>query len=349
MITRCIKILWDDPRRKNIFKIFFEYIWFLLTDPVVSKMYFSKYLYHKGVKNYNDYLLTWNIQSRCWKLNDRDYISLLDNKYLFEIFFSKTNINFVKSYAYNINSLFFINGEVIQINTFSQFLDFIQNLFLIESAKSIFIKKKEGSSGGKNIFKVTYTDIIENTQKLEKIFNEIIKSGFLFQKEIIQHKLLNNINPYSINSIRIDTFTNKNNVPQVMSAFIRLGVNQSIVDNVSSGGIYVGINVENGRLYAEGFSAFTNGRGFIFEHPDTKILFKDYKIPFFDEAMKMVINAAKYLPQVKVIGWDVAIQPDGPVIIEGNDHPGIRYSETGAKGFRNNPVFQEMLKEVQVQ
>ena len=37
----------------------------------------------------------------------------------------------------------------------------------------------------------------------------------------------------------------------------------------------------------------------------------------------MVKKASKIIPEVKYIGWDVAITPDGPVIIEGNCYPGV--------------------------
>ena len=31
------------------------------------------------------------------------------------------------------------------------------------------------------------------------------------------------------------------------------------------------------------------------------------------------------MPQVKYVGWDVFIGPDGPGIIEGNDYPGYDF------------------------
>jgi len=59
-----------------------------------------------------------------------------------------------------------------------------------------------------------------------------------------------------------------------------------------------------------------------------------------------VLKAAGLVPQLKIIGWDVAIDPEGPVLIEGNTTPGMTISEIAQKGFYNNPVFLEILNEI---
>ena len=41
-----------------------------------------------------------------------------------------------------------------------------------------------------------------------------------------------------------------------------------------------------------------------------------------DEAKELVLKAAKMIPQLRYVGWDVAITPDKPVFVEGNQHPG---------------------------
>jgi hypothetical protein len=49
------------------------------------------------------------------------------------------------------------------------------------------------------------------------------------------------------------------------------------------------------------------------------VKFEGYAIPYFREAVEMVMRMHEALPGIHSIGCDVAISPDGPIIIEGND------------------------------
>ena len=55
----------------------------------------------------------------------------------------------------------------------------------------------------------------------------------------------------------------------------------------------------------------------------TGIKFDGFEIPYWDEIKKMVLEAALVNDKVNIVGWDVAISKDGPVIIEGNRGPGF--------------------------
>ena len=53
------------------------------------------------------------------------------------------------------------------------------------------------------------------------------------------------------------------------------------------------------------------------EHPITK-----FGVPMFQNAVELCLKAAQVKPGLAYIGWDVAITPNGPVLIEGNILPG---------------------------
>ena len=58
-------------------------------------------------------------------------------------------------------------------------------------------------------------------------------------------------------------------------------------------------------------------------HPDTGIKFKSMKIPYWEQCIDLVCTAHQKLPRIVGIGWDVAITPTGPVLVEGNNYFGF--------------------------
>ncbi|HDZ69482.1 MAG TPA: hypothetical protein ENH43_03605 [Phycisphaerales bacterium] len=86
-----------------------------------------------------------------------------------------------------------------------------------------------------------------------------------------------------------------------------------------TGNVEVPIDIEKGTLGA-GNQITSTGQGIITisKHPITGKSFQDFKLPVWHEACDMVKEAAyKFLP-IRAIGWDVALTPSGPRIIEAN-------------------------------
>jgi hypothetical protein len=86
-----------------------------------------------------------------------------------------------------------------------------------------------------------------------------------------------------------------------------------------TGNVEVPIDIENGTL-GTGNQITSTGNGIITmsEHPLTGKSFREFKLPAWQEACGMVKETTyKFLP-IRTIGWDVALSPSGPYIIEAN-------------------------------
>ena len=59
------------------------------------------------------------------------------------------------------------------------------------------------------------------------------------------------------------------------------------------------------------------------KHPISGTEIMGFKVPMFQDAVNLVKECAKVVPEVQYIGWDVAISENGPVIVEGNCFPGV--------------------------
>ena len=167
----------------------------------------------------------------------------------------------------------------------------------------------------------------ELTKKIEEISLKKTYSGCLLEEKILQHEVLGRINPASVNTVRVATFLNKNNKADVHLAVFRLGRVHTSVDNTSRGGLVVGVNVNEGTL-GEGVYYTKYGRGRYTEHPDTGFKFAGLKLPYWEEITDLCQNAAEVSPFCRSIGWDVAITPDGPLLLEGNDHWFVNQAHT---------------------
>jgi hypothetical protein len=67
-----------------------------------------------------------------------------------------------------------------------------------------------------------------------------------------------------------------------------------------------------------------------------------FKVPNWHIAIDSVIKAAEKLPQCRLIGWDVAITENGPLLIEGNHEPDLCLIEfVGNHGYKN--IIREHL------
>ena len=102
--------------------------------------------------------------------------------------------------------------------------------------------------------------------------------------------------------------------PHVFAHMLRVGIN-SVNDNRATGGVGIGIT-DDGHLMKNGM-----GHHFLVtKHPVTGFVFEGYQLPYWKEVKELVTNAHLLLPEITTIGWDVAITPDGPVLVEGNDN-----------------------------
>ena len=69
-------------------------------------------------------------------------------------------------------------------------------------------------------------------------------------------------------------------------------------------------------------------------HPQTNIVMLGYKIPHWNQVIEISEKAAEHLPQVGIIGWDVAISENCVQLIEGNHNPDYElYEYIGSTGY----------------
>ncbi len=169
--------------------------------------------------------------------------------------------------------------------------------------------------------------------------NELIGSGMLVEEMPAQHEQMNLLNPHCLNSVRISTYTDRDDV-HILLATARTSKGESVVDNFAAGGICVAVDRETGVIPADGIDEKYHRFA---THPLTGTAFKGFQIPNWDVALDVVRRAARKaytLPQCRWLGWDVAFLQNGKVaIIEGNWRQGSMAQSTHEKG-----VYHELME-----
>lgn len=114
---------------------------------------------------------------------------------------------------------------------------------------------------------------------MEAEFEHLIGADYTHTEAIDQHPAIDDIYDKSVNTLRILTFI-ENETIDIVSCFIRIGAGGSVVDNGSSGGLFVGIEQDTGMLKRTGYRDMKFGGGEFDRHPDTGFKFEGFKVPF---------------------------------------------------------------------
>ena len=69
-------------------------------------------------------------------------------------------------------------------------------------------------------------------------------------------------------------------------------------------------------------------------HPLSGTPIVGFRVPYYDRVIAFVDELSREIPEVPYVGWDVAIAPDGPVVIEGNPNSGVYQSKPSVSGIR---------------
>ena len=146
---------------------------------------------------------------------------------------------------------------------------------------------------------------------------QLLEDGIgILEELVVQHPVMAGLCPTSVNTCRIATLLGDKQ-QGIVYAFLRIG-NGKVMDNVDCGGMAARIDLESGELKTVG--ADKAGNTFT-HHPITGTPIIGFRIPFWEEAKAMCMEAAQVVPQMRFVAWDVAITADGPTFIEGNSFP----------------------------
>lgn len=196
--------------------------------------------------------------------------------------------------------------------------------------KEVFVKFLSGY-GGRGAFRTS-----AEADNLKKLYKELTEGDakYIVEEYFDQKGFLRDVNPSSLNTIRVTTARAKASVVPLY-AYYRAGGADSPVDNLHSGGVRYTIDINTGKLL-KGINY--TGKD-ITNHPSTGIKVAGYVIPKWDEVLDFAKKLHMLAPEgANLVGWDICLSDDKMVVIEGNAGPGfpqeVRFSDNTWKKVR---------------
>ena len=227
------------------------------------------------------------------RLNNREYYHCFQNKLEFNKLFAKL-----------------VNRKYLDLKTASK-EDFIE---FVKGRSEIMAKPVDGI-GGHGVKRIP----IDASTDLDRLYATCkLENRTLVEEVIQQHHALQELYPQGVNTVRMVTILTGDQV-EVMWAGLKIGSNGSVVDNVAEGGICAWLDRETGVV----ITPAANYDGDIFEtHPNTGVKIPGFQVPNFEAVKQLAQTAARMIPQIRYVGWDIAVTEDGAQLIEGNEYPG---------------------------
>ena len=144
----------------------------------------------------------------------------------------------------------------------------------------------------------------------------------LIQRALANHPAVARLTNGSLATLRFVTMRTMDGAVQLVSAVLRMPTGDAVVDAFFHGGLAAPVDLASGRLRramtlpmaVRGASADT--------HPETGVRIEGTPLPDWDAVVALVTRAHRAVPgAVPLVGWDVALTADGPVLVEGNFPP----------------------------
>ncbi|RLK49459.1 sugar-transfer associated ATP-grasp domain-containing protein [Microbacterium telephonicum] len=156
------------------------------------------------------------------------------------------------------------------------------------------------------------------------------KDEVLLEEPIVQHDDIAAYCAGTVNTTRVTTFVRSDGTVAIINMAQKFGRGQ-VSDQGAFGGFYVALH-EDGRAMGDGYDI--NGEIYP-THPESGARVADFRLPHVEKLQDFMTEVALVVPQVRYVGWDVVMGPDGPVLLEGNWGAGVFENKPSATGIRH--------------
>jgi hypothetical protein len=167
---------------------------------------------------------------------------------------------------------------------------------------------------------------------------------YLIQRRLVPHSDLADLSGDILTTVRMVTIRNEDGDCEATHAAFRMPNGPDAkVDNFHAGGLAAKVDIETGELGQGSDMGLRPNSAWHATHPDSGAPLEGRKLPFWKETLDLARRAHTVLSERTVIGWDIAIVDDGPVLIEGNSGADLDIIQRSHREPMGESRFGELL------
>lgn len=196
-----------------------------------------------------------------------------------------------------------------------------------------FAKPIDGK-GGKNIerwdlavagcFRGADGELVDRAELMARFAAESWTMPRFIQPRIVNHPALHELSNGALATVRALTCLDEQGRPELVGAVMRMAVGDNhVVDNLHAGGIAAGIDLATGELGPASNLGADVRLGWIEKHPDSGAPIRGFRLPCWELMRPFVEHAHGGFADRVLVGWDIALTADGPVLVEANGAPDL--------------------------
>lgn len=300
-------------------KLIFEVFLLKAINKIEWKDYFFGKLYSHDISLSEklNYFGCWQKDRLLKKMNPYHLRVLTENKYIQKLIFAALKVPMPRLYGFlhAENGISYSGNRLQNIRD----VDTLLNELGVESC----VLKPISSNYGEGIKFYSSSPVGDKKKSDYFITRDSIdslkyigSSGYVCEEQVVQHAFMNEINPCSLNTLRLWTYKKGAEV-DVLGVFLRTSRGVKPVDNTSTGGIVARVDVETGEIVSDLFAV--DDSFLVFEvSPMGTLHVKGSLIPYWPEVIELSKSAARCFSDLRLLALDIGISEAGPVCIEVN-------------------------------
>lgn len=257
--------------------------------------------------------------------NPRQFFGLTEDKAIFYAYCRGHGIIHPKVFAV-IGPLGGLTGEGTLLESREECERFIR-----EELPHQFVLKTVGGHHGAEVFLVSrkddlYLDSEGTLRDMGGLYDYCVSgsltSRWVFQERLRCHPDIARLTgTEALSTARLITRIDEKGNSCLLHASLKVIVGKNIIDNIcdgQTGNLVADVDFETGVITQCQNPSTKWGSLPLETHPDTGVPFQGFQLPHWTAARELVERIApKFLPD-RLLGWDVALTPEGPCIIEAN-------------------------------